>query len=40
MNQLEEELELVKKERDELRIRVSKLDGETEGLKMLLDAKT
>jgi DNA-binding FrmR family transcriptional regulator len=40
MNQLEEELELVKKERDELRMRVSKLDGETEGLKRLLDAKS
>ncbi|KAL2847679.1 hypothetical protein BJX68DRAFT_109376 [Aspergillus pseudodeflectus] len=40
MNQLEEELELIKKERDELRMRVSKLAGETEGLKSLLDVKT
>ncbi|KAL2819805.1 hypothetical protein BJX63DRAFT_428579 [Aspergillus granulosus] len=40
MNQLEEELGLVKKERDQLRIRVSKLVGETEGLKRLLDDKS
>jgi hypothetical protein len=40
MNQLEEELELIKKERDELRMSVSKLAGETEGLKRLLDVKT
>ncbi|KAJ0424911.1 hypothetical protein BJY00DRAFT_225917 [Aspergillus carlsbadensis] len=39
LNQLEEELELVKKERDELRMRVSKLAGETEGLRRLLDVK-
>ncbi|KAL3446871.1 hypothetical protein BJX65DRAFT_278177 [Aspergillus insuetus] len=40
MNQLEEELELIKKERDELRMCVSKLAGEAEGLKRLLDVKT
>ncbi|KAL2830582.1 hypothetical protein BDW59DRAFT_158493 [Aspergillus cavernicola] len=39
MNQLEEELELVKSDRDQLRMRVSNLAGETEGLKRLLDLR-
>lgn len=33
---VEDELELVRKERDELRLRVSKLEGETEALRGLL----
>ncbi|KAL6235845.1 hypothetical protein BDW75DRAFT_239814 [Aspergillus navahoensis] len=37
MNQLEEELEIIKAERDQLKMKVSKLVGETEGLKRLLD---
>jgi hypothetical protein len=40
MNQLDEELELIKKERDELRMNMSKLAGATEGLKRFLDVKT
>ncbi|KAF7113782.1 hypothetical protein CNMCM5793_004837 [Aspergillus hiratsukae] len=39
MNQLEEELEKVKRERDELKMRVSKLEGETEALRGLLKNK-
>ncbi|KAL5048741.1 hypothetical protein BDW71DRAFT_205431 [Aspergillus fruticulosus] len=39
MNQLEEELEVIKAERDQLKTRVSKLVGETEGLKRLLDLR-
>ncbi|KAL4868664.1 hypothetical protein BDV12DRAFT_197013 [Aspergillus spectabilis] len=39
MNQLEEELEMVKREREQLRMKVSKLVGETEGLKRLLDLR-
>ncbi|KAL4996127.1 hypothetical protein BDV10DRAFT_187488 [Aspergillus recurvatus] len=39
MNQLEEELEIIKAERDQLKMRVSKLVGETEGLKRLLDLR-
>lgn len=33
LKNLEAELEIVKRERDELRIRVSKLEGETEALR-------
>lgn len=36
MKNLEAELEKVKQERDELRIRVSKLEGETEALRGLV----
>ena len=36
MNELEAELEKVKRERDELKMRVSKLEGETEALRALL----
>lgn len=36
MKSLEDELERVRKERDELRLRVSKMEGETEALKGLL----
>ncbi|PKX96444.1 bZIP transcription factor JlbA/IDI-4 [Aspergillus novofumigatus IBT 16806] len=36
MNELEAELEKVKRERDELKMRVSKLEGETEALRGLL----
>jgi cell division protein FtsB len=36
MNELEAELEKVKQERDELKMRVSKLEGETEALRGLL----
>ncbi|RHZ46922.1 bZIP transcription factor JlbA/IDI-4 [Aspergillus thermomutatus] len=39
MNQLEAELEKVKRERDELKMRVSKLEGETEALRGLLKNK-
>ncbi|KAJ5654272.1 bZIP transcription factorbZIP-1 [Penicillium lividum] len=37
---LEEELERMRKERDELRLKVSKLEGETEALKGLLARKS
>ena len=37
VNNLEVELEKVKQERDELRIRVSKLEGETDGSTTLVD---
>jgi len=37
---LEDELESVRRERDELRLRVSKLEGETEVLKGLLTRKS
>lgn len=40
MQGLEAELEAVRKERDELKLRVSKLEGETEALKMLLSRKS
>jgi cell division protein FtsB len=36
MNELEAELEKVKRERDELKMRVSKLEGETEALRGLV----
>ncbi|GLA05531.1 hypothetical protein AnigIFM60653_006023 [Aspergillus niger] len=36
MNQLEEELEAIKRERDELKMRVSKLEGETEALRSMV----
>ncbi|PYI06529.1 hypothetical protein BO78DRAFT_469909 [Aspergillus sclerotiicarbonarius CBS 121057] len=36
MNQLEEELEAIKRERDELKMRVSKLEGETEALRSMM----
>jgi len=39
MQTLEDELESVKRERDELRLRVSKMEGETEALKGLLTRK-
>jgi chaperonin cofactor prefoldin len=39
VNQLEEELEIIKAERDQLETRVSELVGETDGLKRLLDSK-
>ncbi|KAJ5121642.1 uncharacterized protein N7515_009603 [Penicillium bovifimosum] len=39
MKDLEEELEKVRKERDELRLRCSKLEGETDALKGLLTRK-
>ncbi|KAL3465066.1 hypothetical protein BJX64DRAFT_253708 [Aspergillus heterothallicus] len=39
MTQLEEELEAVKRERDELRMRVSKLEGETDALRSMLKEK-
>lgn len=37
---LEDELESIRRERDELRLRVSKLEGETEALKGLLTRKS
>lgn len=40
MQTLEDELESVKRERDELRLRVSKMEGETEALKGLLTRKS
>lgn len=40
MKTLEDELEKVRKERDELRLRVSKMEGETEALKGLLTRKS
>jgi len=40
MKNLEDELELIKKERDELRLKVSRLEGETEALKELLSRKS
>lgn len=40
MKTMEEELEKIKKERDELRLKVSKLEGETEALKGLLSRKS
>ncbi|KAL4886831.1 hypothetical protein BJY04DRAFT_42373 [Aspergillus karnatakaensis] len=40
MTQLEEELEAVKRERDELRMKVSKLEGETDALKSMLKEKS
>lgn len=40
MKTLEEELELIRKERDQLRLKVSKLEGETEALKGLLSRKS
>ncbi|KAJ5279137.1 bZIP transcription factor bZIP-1 [Penicillium angulare] len=40
MKTLEDELELIRKERDELRLKVSKLEGETEALKGLLSRKS
>lgn len=40
MKSLEDELESVRRERDELRLRVSKLEGETEALKGLLTQKS
>ncbi|CAI7610192.1 unnamed protein product [Penicillium manginii] len=40
MKTLEDELESVKRERDELRLRVSKMEGETEALKGLLTRKS
>jgi cell division protein FtsB len=39
MTQLEEELEAVKRERDELKMRVSKLEGETDALRSMLKEK-
>ncbi|GKZ31441.1 hypothetical protein AbraIFM66950_012051 [Aspergillus brasiliensis] len=36
MNQLEEELAAIKRERDELKMRVSKLEGETEALRSMV----
>lgn len=39
MKNLEMELEKIKRERDELRIRVSKLEGETEALRSLVPRK-
>ncbi|KAJ6036663.1 hypothetical protein N7540_000942, partial [Penicillium herquei] len=40
MKNLEEELERIRKERDDLRLKVSKLEGETEVLKGLLSRKS
>ncbi|KAJ5587089.1 uncharacterized protein N7459_002854 [Penicillium hispanicum] len=40
MKSLEDELESVRRERDELRLRVSKLEGETEALKGLVTRKS
>lgn len=40
MQGLEAELDAVRKERDELKLRVSKLEGETEALKTLLSRKS
>lgn len=40
MKGLEDELESIRRERDELRLRVSKLEGETEALKGLLTRKS
>ncbi|KAJ5558908.1 hypothetical protein N7461_002880 [Penicillium sp. DV-2018c] len=40
MKELEDELEKVRKERDELRLRCSKLEGETDALKGLLTRKS
>lgn len=40
MKSLEAELESVRRERDELKLRVSKLEGETEALKTLLSRKS
>ncbi|KAJ5433376.1 bZIP transcription factorbZIP-1, partial [Penicillium daleae] len=40
MKSLEDELESVRRERDELRLKVSKLEGETEALKGLLTRKS
>lgn len=40
MKSLEDELESVRRERDELRLRVSKLEGETEALKGLLSQRS
>ncbi len=40
MTQLEEELEAVKRERDELKMRVSKLEGETEALRSMVKEKS
>ncbi|KAJ5697929.1 hypothetical protein N7488_011613, partial [Penicillium malachiteum] len=40
MKNLEEELELIRKERDELKLKVSKLEGETEVLRTLLSRKS
>lgn len=40
MTQLEEELEAVKRERDELKMRVSKLEGETEALRSMAKEKS
>lgn len=39
MQKLEDELEDIRRERDELRLRVSKLEGETDALKGLLSQK-
>ncbi|KAJ5102069.1 hypothetical protein NUU61_004291 [Penicillium alfredii] len=39
MQKLEDELEEIRRERDELRLRVSKLEGETDALKGLLSQK-
>ncbi|BCS20850.1 bZIP transcription factor JlbA/IDI-4 [Aspergillus puulaauensis] len=40
MTQLEEELEAIKRERDELKMRVSKLEGETEALRSMAKEKS
>lgn len=40
MKSLEDELEKVRRERDELKLKVSKLEGETEALKGLLTRKS
>ncbi|PTU24170.1 hypothetical protein P175DRAFT_0520128 [Aspergillus ochraceoroseus IBT 24754] len=40
MNQLEAELEAVKRERDELKMRVSKLEGETDALRSMVQEKS
>ncbi|KAJ5713643.1 uncharacterized protein N7483_010824 [Penicillium malachiteum] len=40
MKNLEEELERIRKERDDLKLKVSKLEGETEVLKTLLSRKS
>lgn len=40
MKTLEDELEKIRKERDELRLQVSKMEGETEALKGLLNRKS
>ncbi|KAJ5900805.1 uncharacterized protein N7473_004875 [Penicillium subrubescens] len=40
MKTLEDELESMRRERDELRLKVSKLEGETEALKGLLTRKS